>query len=653
MKKQVKKKLVAVLLVGIMVVMNCMTVFAQNMTDVESRDYIDVSAELVAKIIHNGQTYTKELSLTKSDFTSTDVFLTATQGEQNVTFEMDLNNISEEIDSLEKNHILIGGTYPTGTADNPVNYVLTLEKDVMITDENGMEIATIPATFTAKFNYWTETKCFELNVEETEEVPEENTFEEENSEELQTNLPEEDKEEIPLVDNTDQDKIEEQKTELSDESKTEIQDTEATDENKPVEQNNVEESNEEKETAPQNTDVPVIIEPITWNTEDIKTTVTLTGRNLKNEEFVFELVDRDGTIIAEGKNNESGEIVFEAKDISYNKAGEFKYVIREVDNKLGGVTYDTTSHEITVKVSETDGKLSVEIMYPKNGINFNNTYDTENADIVLSGTVYLDGGGRKLEAKEFGFEFLETDENGNALEGASAQKVMNDAEGKFSMKYTYALKNVGTHYYKVTQVTGKESGMAYASNSYFVKVEVKDNGDGTLSILSENNTKLNFTNKYEASGSIAIKAKTKLYGRDLKEGEFQFKVEAVTEGAPMPAKVIATNQKDGTIVFDKITYDEEDIGKTYKYRLSTVKGNLEKMTYEKNTYNVVITITDEGNAKLEMKQSYVPTFYQEYNKRFIPKTGDNTMIPIYGIVALMSGVVVVWGLRKIKKENHV
>ena len=70
-------------------------------------------------------------------------------------------------------------------------------------------------------------------------------------------------------------------------------------------------------------------------------TKVLTGRNLKDQEFEFELKnDATGAVEDTAKNNTAGKVQF--KTLEYDKAGVYKYIITEKNNKLGGVTYDNT-----------------------------------------------------------------------------------------------------------------------------------------------------------------------------------------------------------------------------------------------------------------------------------------------------------------------
>ena len=161
----------------------------------------------------------------------------------------------------------------------------------------------------------------------------------------------------------------------------------------------------------------------------------------------------------------------------------------------------------------------------------------------------------------------------------------NAGDGTFSFSITYNTPGSRVHYYKITEQRGSETGMTYATNSYVVSVQVTDDGEGHLSAVQTDSATIIFNNSYEAeSDPFQIRATKSLSGRELEDGEFTFKLEAVTAGAPMPSKNTATNQ--GTqILFDEITFTQEDIG-TYTYKITEKEGDLNGVTYDPAEYTV-------------------------------------------------------------------
>ena len=109
----------------------------------------------------------------------------------------------------------------------------------------------------------------------------------------------------------------------------------------------------------------------------ITITKNLTGRNLNEGEFTFELVDQSGTAVAMGTNDASGNV--ELGTVRFTEPGEFTYTVREANNGLGGVDYDAAQYKATAKVTDNgDGTLAVTWSFdmaagdPASDIEFNN-----------------------------------------------------------------------------------------------------------------------------------------------------------------------------------------------------------------------------------------------------------------------------------------
>ena len=104
-------------------------------------------------------------------------------------------------------------------------------------------------------------------------------------------------------------------------------------------------------------------------------------RELKENEFSFNLYEADGTTIVDtALNDEKGNITF--KSLSFDAVGDKTYIIREVtDNNLGGITYDTSEYKVSFSITDNgDGQLKASTpVYTLNGqdvggAEFVNTY---------------------------------------------------------------------------------------------------------------------------------------------------------------------------------------------------------------------------------------------------------------------------------------
>ncbi len=99
---------------------------------------------------------------------------------------------------------------------------------------------------------------------------------------------------------------------------------------------------------------------------------TLKGRDMKADEFAFEVRDAAGTVVATAKNTAKGELVF--TDIALNAAGKYTFSVTEVKGSVKGMIYDDTKYTVTVEVVNENGVLKATVTEPKGGLVFRNTY---------------------------------------------------------------------------------------------------------------------------------------------------------------------------------------------------------------------------------------------------------------------------------------
>ena len=328
-------------------------------------------------------------------------------------------------------------------------------------------------------------------------------------------------------------------------------------------------------------------------TDQITATKTLTGRDLKEGEFSFELVEGND-VVARGTNAADGKITMDK--ITYTAAGEHTYMLRETKvDADNGITYSTAAYTIVTTVTDDgNGKLTV-----KHGLQdvekaiFENAYSVtpNNSSVTdqITATKVLDG--RNLKADEFSFELVE--------DGEVVATGANDADGKITMgKITYTA--AGKHTYILREAKGAEgNGITYDSTTYTIVTTVTDDGNGKLTVKHElqGANEAKFNNSYkpnpdESSVTDQITAKKVLTGRDLKEGEFSF--ELVEDG-----EVVATgtNAADGTITMGAVKYDKP--GK-HTYTLREVNGGTTSkgVTYSDAKFTIETTITDNGDGTL-------------------------------------------------------
>lgn len=352
-------------------------------------------------------------------------------------------------------------------------------------------------------------------------------------------------------------------------------------------------------------------------TDEITATKRLTGRDLKDGEFGFELVKgegKDAQVVATGTNDASGKITM--SPIEYDKPGTHTYTLREVKGKTGGITYDGKTYTIETTITDKgDGTLEAkhELNAAAEKAEFTNSYKPGSKDSSvtdqITATKVLTGRDLGLKAGEFRFELVE----GNDVVATGT----NNADGKIVMDpVTYTAAGEHTYTLRETKAGATENGITYSTAEYTIVTTVTDNGDGTLIVEHklQNNKKATFENAYNVtpkSSSVTdqVKATKSLTGRDLKASEFHFEL---VEGNDVVAT--GTNAADGKIAMSEIAYTEA--GK-HTYTLREVPGDAGNgITYDDKTYTIETTITDKGDgtlvAKHELKGDKEAKFSNSY-----------------------------------------
>lgn len=231
---------------------------------------------------------------------------------------------------------------------------------------------------------------------------------------------------------------------------------------------------------------------VTQTSATIQGTKSLEGRELRDGEFTFELLE-DGRQVAKTSNDAEGRFSF---DLTYDKPGEHEYVVREVvPGETRGVSFDT--HEAVAHVSVSDngaGALVANVTYPGGDVSFKNTYAAEGASARIVAVKRLEGA--TLADGQFTFQLSDA-ETGTVLQSAT-----NAADGSVTFALGYGAADAGkTFTYKVSERNDGQAGVTYDGSSYTVKVEVTDDGEGHLSAKASTDDYLVFTNRYDAGGS--------------------------------------------------------------------------------------------------------------------------------------------------------
>lgn len=224
------------------------------------------------------------------------------------------------------------------------------------------------------------------------------------------------------------------------------------------------------------------VAPLSYSvSRDVSVKKELAGRDLREGEFSFELLEGDD-VVATATNAADGTVTF--PELTYDAPGEHSYTVREVAGDAAGVSYDTTAYAVSVKVSDNgDGTLSATAS-GDTSVTFKNVYEAAPATVTLNAKKVLEGA--ELADGEFTFRL----ENGGQL----MDEATNDADGNVTF-HELTLKQAGTYTFTVSEIAGSEEGVTYDSSQKTVTVTVTDDGNGQLQASVEGNGQT-FTNTY-------------------------------------------------------------------------------------------------------------------------------------------------------------
>lgn len=329
------------------------------------------------------------------------------------------------------------------------------------------------------------------------------------------------------------------------------------------------------------------------------------GGALAGNDFSFALYKGDkaeGTPLETVTNDKDGNITFQP--ISYTKAGDYEYTIKEVTGNDQTIVYD--GQEVKVKVSVTDnknGKLGATATYggDKAVPTFTNTKPT--ADVTVEATKVL--AGKDLTADAFTFGLYDQDGNEDA-------RGTNDKNGK--VKLTVKGLNLGEYDYTLKEEKAGQTvdGVAYDAKGVKVHVKVEQNqGDNNKTKVTVTYdgaaTAPTFNNTYDAKGSVILTATKTIKVADgfdhttkPADGEFTFDLKDAAGNVLDTAK----NDANGKVSFTR-EFQLSDLdgaaSKDFTYTIVEQPGAEPGMVYDSHPLTYTVTVTDGGNGALNAK----------------------------------------------------
>ena len=368
----------------------------------------------------------------------------------------------------------------------------------------------------------------------------------------------------------------------------------------------------------------------TYNVTPVETSVTdqitankvLTGRNLKDSEFSFELVEgegKDAKVVATGTNNAEGKITMNA--VKYDKAGKLTYTLREANGGTTskGITYSDAKYTIETTITDNgDGTLKAEhVLKSTKPAEFKNTYSVTPIDAELDFGLSKAIDGRDWTDSDK-FSFTITAPEGTPLpDPATVTVSKKDAKDgiaaiKFGkIHYTAA----GTYKYEIRENAGNAAGMTYDGHVATAEVTVTEDGDGNLTASVTKKENGRFTNTYRtelnytAAGGLWLSKY--LDGRPMTEGQFTFTVTPADDASARalgllpgansfksPEAAEATVGLIDILAGHEVKFTQADAGKTFKYTVAEKNDGQPGYTYDDAVRTVTIAIADDTAGTL-------------------------------------------------------
>ena len=214
----------------------------------------------------------------------------------------------------------------------------------------------------------------------------------------------------------------------------------------------------------------------TATTATITGTKALTGRDLAEGEFFFDLKDADGNVVQTVQNGADGTFGF--APLQLDKVGTYVYTVSErAGATANGVTYDTTVFTATVTVTENaeTHALEAQVAYSKGGkaadaVAFSNSYAPAATEVKLGASKVLSG--EDLKEGQFSFQLKDAD-------GKVLQTAKNAADGTVGFE-AILYDKPGTYAYSISEVDDGQKNVTYDAAEHRVTVTVTDDGAGHL-----------------------------------------------------------------------------------------------------------------------------------------------------------------------------
>ena len=329
-----------------------------------------------------------------------------------------------------------------------------------------------------------------------------------------------------------------------------------------------------------------------------------------------------------------GEMAFTKDNVGYT----YRYKITEVEGNVPGVTYDTTAHYVTAKVTSeqqanADGTYTEHVRVetsgeaewneqtgtaPTSGAIFTNTYEAGAATGVPANFQLTKQFTGHEWTDDYGFEFTLAAQDSELADGtsvdaadvpmpASATKTVNapDKEGGDTATFDFggiSYDKAGTYRYTVTETHAGETldGITYDAQPAQVTVTVTEGKDSTGALTGQlvataTVTNGDFVNTYEtsavynANGVGGLDITKQVTNHVMTDGQFSFTITATGDNADAAAKKLGIEDGATTTV---------ESAQAAAGMATSVKNNpFETVVFDKSDDGVTYTYTIKENGK--------------------------------------------------------
>lgn len=308
--------------------------------------------------------------------------------------------------------------------------------------------------------------------------------------------------------------------------------------------------------------------------------------------------------------------------------GVYRYQVKERKGDNPGVAYDDRTWILTVTVTDDLTTFTRRITanttcdgVQSDAIQFTNTYAPKDTQArITASKLFTDADRSATKITDFQFDLYANDK----ATGTPIQTVNATADGRVEfapLLFTKARLNGrdrAVFRYSVRERNTGAAGVQYDGHYAAWTVTVTDDNSGQLkaNVTNPSETEGRFVNSYSSQPvTVTPKARKTLDNpsgtlRLLNADEFTFELQDAN-GKTLQSKA---NKADGTVTFDKITYDT--VGE-HDYRIIEQSGKLAGITYDQTVHMMHVTVTDDGYGRLNAAVTYdntpdAPVFRNTY-----------------------------------------